>query len=78
MKVIETNGIPQCPHCNKPTKRTGGMTTVTAMYFPPIYDKNGINTNPDKNRRTSFWTCQECNKDYRTSGNYVDGFEYVL
>jgi hypothetical protein len=77
MNVIDTNGIPQCPHCNKPTKRTAGMSMTTAAYFPPVYDENGVNTNPDRNTITSFWHCLECDKDYAVKGNYVDGFEYA-
>jgi hypothetical protein len=75
-KVVYTGNIPQCPYCKKPTKRTGGIGTVTAMYFPPIYDENGINTNPDRNIQTSRWTCNECEKDYEISGNEVDGYHY--
>lgn len=76
-KVIETNGIPQCPYCKKPTKRTGGGGSVTCMYFEPVYDKNGVNINPDRNTRKSWWECLECKKGYGTSGNYTDGFTYI-
>lgn len=75
-KVIDTGGIPQCPYCEKPTKRTGGAGSVTCMYFPPIYDENGHNTNPDRNTTTSYWECLECKKNYSTVGNYTDGFYY--
>lgn len=78
IKVIKTNGIPQCPYCQKPTKRTQGMSTRTAMYFAPIYDENGYNTNPDRNNTMTDWQCLECMKKYTTSGNYIDGFHYVL
>lgn len=42
-------------------------TTVTAMYFPPIYE-NGININPDKNITTHVCECLECGRvfSYRT------------
>ncbi len=75
-KVIYTGTIPQCPYCEKPTKRTGGVGTVTAVYYPPMYDENGVNTNPDRNTITSSWVCQECEKGYSTSGNHTDGFTY--
>jgi len=75
-KVIETNGIPQCPYCKKPTRRSGGMTSITAAYYQPIYDENGNNTNPDRNTITSSWECLECNKNYSTVGNHTDGFYY--
>lgn len=75
-KVIMTGAVPQCPHCKKPTKRTGGAGSVTCVYYPPMYDENGKNTNPDKNTITSQWHCCECKKDYSTAGNYTDGFYY--
>lgn len=75
-KVIDTGGIPQCPYCKKPTKRTGVGGSVTCMYFLPVYDEHGNNTNPDRNTRTSGWECFECKKHYTTAGNYTDGFYY--
>jgi ribosomal protein L37AE/L43A len=75
-KVIDTGGIPQCPYCKKPTKRTGGGGSVTCMYYPPVYDEQGNNTNPDRNTRTSVWECLECKNHYTTDGNYTDGFYY--
>ena len=77
-KVIYTGSIPQCPYCEKPTKRTGGGGAVTAMYFAPIYDEKGNNTNPDRNIHTSGWHCYDCGKDYTTSGNHTDGYYYKL
>ncbi|HWY09831.1 MAG TPA: hypothetical protein VN026_00830 [Bacteroidia bacterium] len=76
-KVIMTGSVPQCPYCKKPTIRTqSGMNTVTAMYYPPRYDENGNNINPDRNTRTSGWHCEGCGKDYATAGNYTEGFHY--
>lgn len=77
MRLIETNGIPQCPYCEKPTLRSEGMSTITAMYYPPVYDENGINTNPDRNITTTYWKCLECCRDYVVAGNFHDGFDYV-
>ena len=74
----ETNGIPICPFCQKPTKRTGGGGTSTLVYYPPQYNEAGVNTNPDRNTCTYHWQCLECSKPFKTSGNYVDGFDYVL
>ena len=76
-EVIYTGLIPQCPHCEKPTKRTGGGGTVTAAYYQPIYDEKGDNINPDRNTRTSNWHCNECGNDYVTRGNYTEGFYYI-
>jgi hypothetical protein len=77
-KVIYTNAIPQCPYCEKPTKRIGGSTFRTLMYYPPHYDENGVNTNPDRNTTKSHWKCTECNNDYLILGNDHDGYNYKL
>jgi len=75
-KVVYTGRIPQCPNCDKPIMRTGGVTTTTCIYFPPRYDENGVNTNPDRNKSTSSWYCEECKEPYTVTGNYVEGFFY--
>jgi hypothetical protein len=74
--VVYTGNIPQCPYCQKPTKRIGGSGSVTNMVYPPMYDENGVNTNPDRNTITSNWACLECEKKYTTSGNKTEGFVY--
>lgn len=75
-EVIYTGDIPQCPHCEKPTKRTGGTTSSTCMYFPPTYDENGVNINPDRNMSTIQMYCLECTNSFSISGNNSDGFKY--
>lgn len=77
-KVINTGSIPQCPYCEKPTKRTGGSGATTSVYYAPVYDENGNNINPDRNIRTSRWMCMGCNKWYYTEGNNTDGFYYMI
>jgi ribosomal protein L37AE/L43A len=59
-----TNNIPMCPKCNKPTYRTIGMAITTTAYYPPIYDKNGVNTNPDRNKTKTLWKCLECGNEW--------------
>ena len=77
-KVIYTNGIPQCPYCKRPTKRTvAGASIVTCAYYPPAYNEAGINTNPDRNVHTQSYHCYECNNNYIVKGNGVDGFCYA-
>lgn len=74
--VVYTGDIPQCPHCKKPTVRTGGGGAVTAVYYRPTFDEFGHNTNPDRNIRTSYYDCLECKKGYCTKGNPTDGYYY--
>ncbi len=78
MKKVELTGsVPICPHCQVPTTRTSGMSVSHAVYYPPIYDKNGVNTNPDKNDSTTEYKCLECNEDYTVGGNHIDGYFYL-
>ena len=76
-KYKETNGIPICPFCKKPTERTGGLGRTTMMYYQPVYDEKGENVNPDMNTTTYNWHCNECGKGYQISGNMTEGFSYV-
>lgn len=54
--------VPKCDNCGDKAMFTesGGMTT--AVYYPPIYDANGVNTNPDMNQTVSILTCTCGNK----------------
>lgn len=45
-----TNPNPQCPRDDCRFLNHGGSTTC--VYYPPIYDKNGVNINPDRNTTT--------------------------
>jgi hypothetical protein len=39
-----------------------GMTTM--MYYPPVYDKHGVNLNPDMNSTSTTVNCSVCNKSW--------------
>ena len=43
------------------------MSFTTAMYFPPVYDKHGKNTNPDGNTTTGYINCAVCGKRWSYS-----------
>jgi len=75
-EVKFTGQIPICPNCKVPTKRTGGTMTMTTMYFPPTYDENGVNTNPDRNNTTTGWQCEMCAQNYHIRGNSETGYVY--
>lgn len=75
-EVTFTGSIPICPYCKEPTVRSHGGASVTAMYFPPTYDENGVNTNPDRNIRTESYQCSKCNNCYSIVGNEHDGYIY--
>ena len=52
------NPNPECPR--EDCKFTIFDITRTCMYFQPIYDKNGVNTNPDANTTTFKVNCLSC------------------
>lgn len=63
----------KCPYCND-SYYEEGITSVTDIYYPPIY-KDGENINPDRNARTTTCHCLSCGKDFYISGNDADGYE---
>lgn len=75
-EVTYTGSIPKCPNCEQPTERRFIDRQTTAMYFIPVYDKNGKDTNIDRNINESTWHCYNCKNDYTTTGNHSDGFYY--
>ncbi len=58
------------PGCEKECIFRGGMSTTTAMYFEPQYDKNGNNLNPDGNITTTKISCSTCNRQWVASTRY--------
>lgn len=68
--AIMTNGIPMCPYCRKPTKRTAGGVSSTCVYYPPVYDAMGNNTNPDRNSFFTSYKCFECNGSYSSTERF--------
>jgi hypothetical protein len=54
------NPNPECPREDCRFSILGG--TRTCMYFQPIYDKNGVNINPDANTTTFEVNCLSCGK----------------
>jgi len=64
IEVKYTGLTPICPYCDKPTVRSSGMSATTLLAYIPIYNEEGINTNPDKNITTSKFNCHTCNREY--------------
>jgi hypothetical protein len=52
--------FPECPRedCRFET----GEATRTCMYFQPIFNKDGVNINPDANTTTFKLNCLSCGK----------------
>lgn len=52
--------MPECPRAD--CQFTESMSRSTLAYYPPVYDKNGVNINPDGNTTTSTLNCLTCGK----------------
>ena len=50
--------------CENPSVMEQSFGT-TCMDFPPIYDKYGNNTNPNRNTTTYHLRCWNCKKEWR-------------
>lgn len=58
------------PNCDKKCRFLESMRTSTSVHYPPIYDKNGNNTNPDGNVTTWYISCETCNKHWNATQQY--------
>lgn len=58
------------PTCQNDCRFHPGMSMTTAMYFPPVYDKNGNNVNPDGNITSGSINCSVCNKKWHYSTQF--------
>jgi hypothetical protein len=56
------NPNPECPREDCRFTTYGGETTC--MAFIPIYDKNGVNINPDRNKTYFTVDCVSCGKKW--------------
>ena len=51
------------PECTRDDCRFSQSPTITTcVYYTPVYDKNGVNTNPDKNMSQFNMECHTCGK----------------
>jgi hypothetical protein len=57
------NPNPECPREDCRFEIEPGVSTLA--YYKPIYDKNGVNINPDMNNSTFNVYCGICNKAWR-------------
>ena len=55
------------PTCELECRFTHGMSMSTMMYYPPVYDKNGFNINPDMNTTFTPIECGVCNRKWNAS-----------
>jgi hypothetical protein len=56
---------PDCP--SNDCRYAVGLEMTTSLYYPPAYNKEGVNINPDGNITSGEMTCSTCNKKWRYS-----------
>lgn len=54
--------FPECPR--EDCRFAMGEATRTCMYFQPIFNKDGVNINPDANTTTFDLNCHSCGKSW--------------
>jgi hypothetical protein len=59
---------PDCPRND--CRYVVGIEMSTSMYYPPVYDKQGNNLNPDGNITSGDMTCHSCNKKWTYSTQF--------
>jgi hypothetical protein len=52
------------PGCKQDCRFHFGSQMTTLAYYAPIYDKNGVNVNPDMNTTYGDVTCSTCGKSW--------------
>jgi hypothetical protein len=66
------NSNPECPREDCRFSYSPGRATLA--YYPPVYDKNGVNTNPDRNR---FYVEKKPNAFFRFFVYKLMGFKWI-
>lgn len=54
----------KCPICPEPTNVEYQYSESTCAYYPPIYNEEGKNINPDRNGSTHYHKCLSCGTDF--------------
>lgn len=52
------------PGCEGECRFQVGMGMTTCAYYPPVYDKHGNNTNPDRNVTSGMMSCNVCDRQW--------------
>ena len=59
---------PNCPRND--CRYAVGVGMTTSMYYPPIYNKDGQNINPDGNVSSGELSCTSCNRKWEYKTQY--------
>lgn len=72
-KIVLNGPMPECPCCKRPTAKIESASSVTCVYYPPVYNEKGVNINPNKHMFLNPWECLECGKNYTVISNGTIG-----
>jgi hypothetical protein len=64
--------------CEGECKFKQGYSTATLVAYPVIYDKTGVNTNPDRNTKRTDYTCTTCQKQFNVVSQYGSETAIIL
>ena len=60
------------PNCELQCSFSESYRATTCVYYPPMYDKNGNNTNADGNVTTWSVSCGTCGKKWKAKQQYEE------
>lgn len=63
MNITLIEGGPECMRDDCIITVESQMTT--AMHYSPVYNKDGVNMNPDRNSTTQNVRCLSCGKNWK-------------
>ena len=58
------------PTCQNDCRFSQGVSTRTAVYYHPVYDKDGNDLNRDGNITTTTISCSTCNRQWVATTQY--------
>ena len=62
------------PTCKLECRFITSFGLTTGMYYPPIYNKHGVNINPDRNTTAATKVdCTQCNRSWNAITYFADG-----
>jgi len=62
------------PDCQDDCSFVESLKVTTLVHYPPVYDKHGNNTNPDRNWTSYSVSCHKCNTTWnvKTNGDFTE------
>lgn len=61
---------PDCKNCKNDCKIVYAYTASTSLFYIPVFDKDGVNINPDGNVISGSAKCLTCDQEWDFSTQY--------